>query len=180
MKKSTILTILIILGLIGLYFLIAHLNKVQYYNKVKLSDKNYVFNFTKDKYVDTIVMVGLDQLGVKECSVTIEDMPDRIKQLFYDQNQLNLQATVFGDNFMFDILTSELNRNEAILIISHELIHLKQYNSGRLVKLDDGFVTFDNKVYKVTDIPYNNRPWEKEAFDQQYELSDKVSKILIP
>jgi hypothetical protein len=46
--------------------------------------------------------------------------------------------------------------------------------------IDDGFVRFDNKVYKVTDIPYNNRPWEVEAFNEQYNLARKVEKVLIP
>ena len=180
MRKNTIITILILLTLIGLFFLLRYANRVEYFEPVTLSENNYIINLSEEKYVDTIVSVGLDQLGIKECSVTIEKMPQRIKDLFYEQNQLNLEATVFGDNFMFSILTNDLNRGNSILVLSHELIHLKQYNSGRLVYVGDGFVTFDNKVYKVTDIPYNDRPWEKEAFEQQYDLADKVRKILIP
>ena len=180
MRKNTIITILIILGLIGLFFLLRYANRPQYYNKVTLSGDNYIFNLGEDKYVDTIVSVGLKELGVKGCSVTIEEMPQKVKDLFYQQNQMNLEATVYGENDMYDILTSDLNRSGAILVLSHELIHLKQYNSGRLSLVDDGFVTFDNKVYKVTDIPYNNRPWEVEAFAQQYDLAKKVEKVLIP
>ncbi len=180
MKKNTIITILIVLALIGLFFLLQYTNRTQYYNKVTLSGDNYIFNLGEDKYVDTIVSVGLKELDVKGCSVTIEEMPQKIKDLFYQQNQMNLEATVFGENDMYDILTSNLNRSSAILVISHELIHLKQYRTGRLNYVDDGFVTFDDKVYKVTDIPYNNRPWEVEAFNQQHDLARKVEKVLIP
>lgn len=180
MKKNTIITILIVLVAIGLFFLLRYANRTQYYNKVTLSEDNYIFNFGEDKYADTIVSVGLKELGVKGCSVTIEEMPQKVKDLFYQQNQMNLQATVFGENDMYDILTSDLNRSEAILVLSHELIHLKQYRDGRLDYIDDGFVRFDSKVYKVTDIPYNNRPWEVEAFNQQYDLAKKVHDILIP
>jgi hypothetical protein len=180
MKKNTIITILIILVVIGLFFLLKHANKTQYFNKVTLSEDNYVFNLGEDKYADTIVFVGLNELGIKGCSVTIEEMPQKVKDLFFQQNQMNLQAAVFGENDMYDILTSDLNRSDAILVLSHELIHLKQYRSGRLEYIDDGFVKFDNKVYKVTDIPYNNRPWEVEAFNEQYDLTKRVSKILIP
>jgi hypothetical protein len=180
MKKNAIITILIVLTLIGLFFLLRYANRPQYYNKVTLSEDNYIFNLGEDKYVDTIVSVGLKELDVKGCSVTVEEMPQKVKDLFFQQNQMNLEATVFGENDMYDILTSDLNRSGAILVICHELIHLKQYRSGRLDYIDDGFVRFDNKVYKVTDIPYNNRPWEVEAFAQQYDLAKKVEKILIP
>ena len=180
MKKNTIITILIVLVAIGLFFLLRNANRIQYYNKVTLSGDNYIINLGEDKYADTIVSVGLSQLGVKDCSVTIEEMPQKVKDMFYSQNQMNLQATVFGDNDMYDILTSDLNRSEAILILSHELIHLKQYRDERLEYIDDGFVRFDNKVYKVTEIPYNDRPWEKEAFIKQYDLANKVHNILIP
>lgn len=180
MKKNTIITIIILLALIGLFFLLQYANRTQYYNKITLTEDNYIFNLGEDKYVDTIVSVGLKELDVKGCSITVEEMPQRIKDLFYQQNQMELQATVTGSDNMYDILTYNLNRNEAILIISHELIHLKQYHSGRLNYIDDGFVTFDNKVYKVTDIPYNNRPWEVEAFAKQYELAKKVEGVLIP
>jgi hypothetical protein len=180
MIKKTITTILIILGLIALFFLLKYANRTQYYNHVTLSEDNYIINFTPNKYVDTIVSVGLKELDVKNCSITIEEMPQSVKDMFYLQNQLNLQATVYGDNFMFSILTSDLNRSEAILIISHELLHLKQYNSGRLVYEDNGDITFDNKVYKITDLPYNDRPWEVEAFKEQSDLANKVHKILIP
>jgi hypothetical protein len=180
MKKNTITTILIILTVIGLFFLLRHANRPQHFNKVILSEDNYIFNLGEDKYADTIVIVGLNELGIKGCSVTIEEMPQKVKDLFFQQNQMNLQATVFGDNDMYDILTSDLNRSDAILVLCHELIHLKQYRTNRLEYIDDGFVRFDNKVYKVTDIPYNNRPWEVEAFNEQYNLARKVEKVLIP
>jgi hypothetical protein len=180
MIKKTITTILIVLALIALFFLLKYANRTQYYKHISLTEDNYIINFTPNKYVDTIVSVGLKELDVKNCSVTIEEMPQAVKDMFYQQNQLNLQAAVMGDNFMFDILTSDLNRSEAILIISHELLHLKQYNSGRLVIEDNGDINFDNKVYKITELPYNDRPWEIEAFNQQANLANKVHKILIP
>lgn len=55
-------------------------------------------------------------------------------------------------------------------VLSHEMVHLSQYTTGRLwLNLNTGAVMWEGKIYSST-VPYEERPWEKEAFDRQRRL----------
>ncbi len=54
-------------------------------------------------------------------------------------------------------------KNELIRTIFHEMVHVKQYVQGDLSHTDS-----DNLWKgKVVDVPYMDRPWEKEAYEQE-------------
>jgi len=54
-------------------------------------------------------------------------------------------------------------KNELIRTIFHEMVHVKQYVEGDLSHENS-----DN-LWKgeVVDVPYSDRPWEKEAYEQE-------------
>ena len=52
----------------------------------------------------------------------------------------------------------------------HEMVHLMQYESGRLkMNNDDGTMTWDGTVYSAA-TDYFDREWEKEAESRQHDL----------
>lgn len=61
-------------------------------------------------------------------------------------------------------------------ILCHEMVHLKQYESGLLSQSSDfKTVTWKGKVYDNTE-RYFNREWEEEAFDKQNKLWKQFKK----
>lgn len=59
--------------------------------------------------------------------------------------------------------------------LAHEMIHVEQYDSGRLSIVKTIFGTnikFEGKTY--SNIDYNLQPWEVEAFAKQKSLYKKI------
>lgn len=167
---------ILLLGLI--FFLLNKQNKEQYFNPIELSENNGIVNFSKHNYVDTVVSIGLDVLNIKNNYVTIRDVPEQIVENFKKQNDMDLGASIIGTNDQYIIYINELSRITSTKIISHELIHLEQYDSGRLRVISSGVVLWEGKEMNVLDIPYNERPWEKEAFRRQDDLEKKILEKL--
>jgi predicted metallopeptidase len=177
MKKILKLFIVIVLIAI-IYFLTKNSNKETYFKPVALTTTNNIVNITNKPFMDTILSVGLDVLDIKNCYITIRLMGDDIRNRFYNENGLNLQAAVVGSYDTYDVFIDNISKDQTITILSHELIHLKQYNSGDLNVIGNGVVLWKGKEIKVLDIPYEQRPWEKEAFDNQGVIANKINKIL--
>jgi predicted metallopeptidase len=154
------------------------MNKEEYFKPYELSDNNTVTNFSKHKYVDTVVSIGLDVLNIKNNYVTIRDVPEQIIESFKKQNDMDLGASIIGANDQYIIYINELSRTTSTKIMAHELIHLEQYDSGRLRVIGSGVVIWEGKEMNVLDMSYNERPWEKEAFRRQDDLEKKLLEKL--
>ena len=63
-------------------------------------------------------------------------------------------------------------------ILSHEMVHLDQYERGdlQLHKEDKLHFVWKGREYDPS-MPYEDRPWEKEAFSHQYEIWKKAKKV---
>jgi predicted metallopeptidase len=177
MKNIFKVLILVVLVII-VYFFIKNSRKETYFKPVSLSTRNTIINNDTKPFMDTIVSVGLDILNVNNCNIVIKSMDDNIKNKFLNQNDLNLQAAIFGKNGMYYIFIDNINRNESITVLSHELVHLEQYNSGNLEAVGNGIVIWKGNKINVIDIPYEQRPWEIDAFNKQGEVASKINKII--
>lgn len=87
--------------------------------------------------------------------------------------------TVLGGRFSGTVvLHSELTPHEAVLILSHELIHLNQMHRGDLCGTATGAITWRGTVYTDTASldygSYLELPWEEEAHRQQEWLLREV------
>ena len=177
MKKILMLLILIVLVVI-LYFFIKNSNAESYFKPVKLSDSNEIVNTTTSSYMDTVVSVGLDVLNVRNCEIVIKSMTDEMKGNFLSQNGLSLEASIMGSNGLYDVYVNGISKQTAITVLSHELVHLKQYETGDLQLIGDGKVTWKGETINVLDLNYEDRPWEREAFQTQTDVANKIKKIL--
>lgn len=145
---------------------------------VELDDKsNLVFNQTEHLFYDTIILTGLEILGIQDVGVTVQPITENAKKDFASQGgELSAHIREYlGSYYLFIDETSKI---ETIDIISHELIHLKQYESGRL-KYSNDTLTWDGKSYTRTEIPYGQRPWEIDAEKKEIELSEKIKQVLL-
>lgn len=143
------------------------------FKPVELEQNNYVSNNVLPSYYDTILMVGLEVAGIQGVTVTVEELSDKAKQSF--NGELNAHIRYIDGRFYLFI--DPLSKKRAITIISHEIIHMKQYLDGTF-KYDDGRITWNGQAYLLEDINYDDRPWETEAFQLESQLASQVSDVV--
>lgn len=174
-RKNIVIGILVVL-VIGFVIYLLSNQKQQTFKKVTLSHNNIITNKTSKSYLDTLVSQGLDVLGLRGEFVMIKTMDPSLKSSLGSDNEL--RAYIIGERNQYVIYIDDLNREESLTILSHELIHLQQYSSGRLIKMEDHFIMFDGEVYNVNEVSYKNRPWEIEAFKKETDLKIKLGELL--
>ena len=177
MNKKLKTTLIILISMLAFALAIWLMNKANEdkpFNKVTFTESNFVKNKTNMKYLDTLVLAGLHALKIDKTSVLI--LPLQIQST----QDLELKAHIVRVENGYIIFIKEVDRNYALEIISHELIHLQQYSSGNLIiDRTNNQLTFDKKVYQVKELPaYDVRPWEMEAFAKQTDLRSEVIDIL--
>ena len=176
-RKNIVIGILVVL-LIGLIVYLISTQKQQIsFKKVTLSNNNIITNRTSKSYLDTLVSTGLDVLGLKGEFVMIKTLDPSLKGSLGTDSEL--KACIIGQNNQYIIYVDDLSRHESLTILSHELIHLEQYSSGRLIRMEDHFIMFNGEVFNVDNVPYKDRPWEIDAFNKEKGLRTKLEKILL-
>ena len=176
MKKTNNWVIYFVLFLISLVFLAIYFaKKEEPFNVIELSNKNLVSNRGSRTYLDTIVQVGLDKMGIEgEVVMVKEQVQERdLGDEFESEAYIIYQQ---GQSIIF--MRPNVNRLKAIEIISHELIHLEQYRTERLQILKGGYVCWENDTIDITITPYDKRPWEDEAFNYGPLLEEDIKSIL--
>ena len=177
MKNKNILLVVLAIIIIGLLILLLTKKETTFRTYTSLNN-NYIQNFVQSKtYLDTIVMVGLDRLGINGYSVHIRPQQGSFKI----DDEFTTEAFILGNENQSVIYTKEsLNRYTAIKILAHELIHLDQYRSGKIKRVGTKGVEWDGELIEdITIIPYNEREWEKEAFSKGRDLEKEIRKELI-
>lgn len=148
------------------------------FKQFNIETTNIVSNKTEEKYLDSIVHVGLNELNMDSIVVTIKPLTDEAKKRFEVYG--NLKAHIFGRDRQYFIFLDDMGRDESIKVLSHELIHLKQYYTKKLI-LSKTEAIWDGTIYseyQISELKYEDRPWEMEAFAKQRELQNKIEKVL--
>lgn len=174
-------TYLIMLGIIIFFiWFISIINKQSkiVFNDVKLDDStNIIVNQTSSSYYDTILFLGLTKLGISGVFVDIRNL-SKNSVADSENKGMDLSAHIRELNGNYYIFTGELGRHESINVLSHELIHLQQYHTGRL-KYGNDTVTWDGEKFGKDEIPYKFRPWEIDAEESGNKLSKELTKTLL-
>jgi len=168
--------LLILLIIFGIYKLAT--TKEKTFRLVNIEKNNFIQNKTDKPYLDSIVHVGMNELGVSGTYIIIRPLTKEVKQQF--SNELQFKAHIKGLGKQYVIWIDDMDRSETILVLSHELIHLRQYYNGKLVVSNDT-IKWNNQIIPLTElstIEYNARPWEIEAFQEQKYLDIDIRKVL--
>ena len=179
MKKNKIIWIIVAIVILGLViFLITR--KERPFNQLDIPITNSVKNQTELEYVVPIINAGLYQLKIDSTYIMVKPMSLIMKTNGLGDKDYDLMGSLLGNRNQFMMYLDNINRYDGMDIIAHELIHLDQYHSGRLVKRE-GFnsVLWEGKIYDVTTIPYKERPWEIEAFNRDKDLRKKIYDMLL-
>jgi hypothetical protein len=180
MKK--ILLILAAVLLVGalIWWVMQTPGPIKSYKQVVLVEQNDLINTTEYGYLDTVLNVGMNELGMKGISVLVQPMQDRVRNRFEEGEGLELEAYVAEWMYGYTIcVNDQLGHAHAIDVIAHELIHLEQYHNQTLVVGDGTVVLWKGERQDILTIPYAERPWERDAFLRGKPLAAKIrSKIL--
>ena len=150
-------------------------NKEEYFKPVELPTTNLVVNSLNHlHYYDTILAVGLDAAGLNGVTVVINDMTDAAKNQFSGE----LKAHIRLFNGVYYIFVGALDRSEAIEVISHEIVHIQQYESGELVYENEKVEWQGDDYTFALEDDYERRPWEREAFSKQSTVESLILNIL--
>lgn len=182
-KKSIIISLGIILALVVLLvLLIVYNSKPVNYEIVDLPTDNFIDNQSSKTHLDTVVAIGMEELGISGCSIRIRDMNDQLRNN-PGVSGLELGAAIFGSGKSYLIYVDpSIDKREIITVMSHELIHLRQYFSEDLIVINGsaGIVKWKGEEMNVLNLEYNLRPWEIEAFAEQRNLAKNIKGILLP
>jgi hypothetical protein len=148
-------------------------------DEYKLS--NNIINHINNDYIETITYIGLNELKIDSITVNLYYLPDNLKYVkLHDQIGI-INALVyknFDKNYSIFVNNNSIN-NMIVEYIAHELIHVKQFETNRLIVFNGlNYIKFDHKIYLTTQTNYQNRPWEIEAFSKQDELESRILQIL--
>ena len=178
MKKNNLFIILGVLLFLIIILLVYLGNKEgKAFNRVTLdTNKNYVLNTTEYDYYDTIIHIGLIELGYEGIDITVAPLSEKARENFRNSGG-DLHAHLREKDGKYYLFILPSSKEQSITIISHELIHLTQYHTKKLI-YENGVITWEGRQYGVEEINYNIRPWEEEAFQLEGGLSNQISKIL--
>lgn len=175
-KKYAWIISLILLFIFGIYKL--YTRKERTFKIVQIDKNNFIQNKTDKPYLDSIVHVGMNELGINGTYIIIRSLTKETKKQF--STDIELKAYIKGLGKQYVIWVDDMGRDETITVLSHELIHLRQYYNGKLV-VSDGLIKWNNQIIPVNElstIEYNVRPWEIEAFQEQRYLDIDIRKVL--
>ena len=174
MKNNIVKIVVGVLLLIILYFLIFKTNSEDKpFNQIQLTENNFIYNEKFPTYYDTILMVAMDEAELAGFNVMLRELTDGAKSQFDG----DLKAHIRYQNDDFYLFTGKMSKNEAIEVLSHEVIHMLQYRSGNL-SYTNGKVTWMGEVLDLNSKEYEQRPWEVEAFQKQSQLMGMVKESL--
>ena len=145
------------------------------FNQIELSYRNTITNTASPSYYDTILSVGMDQMNISGYSVLVNKLSDNAKSQFDGE----LSAHIRYVNSNFYLFIDDMDRKDAIDVISHEIIHMQQYISGDLIYNKDGNVNWKGEIIDLKSSEYDKRPWESDAFSRQIKLSNSIEKIIL-
>ena len=176
--NKTIKIILIILAVLSLIFIVYKIATIKDkpFSKIEITNYHHIYNLTNKPYLDTIVESGLISLKIDTVTVIIKNI--ELKSTVINNEDIELKAYIVDSNGIYYIFIGDYNRSENISILSHELIHLKQYYDKTLFISRTGVYYWLNESIDISDIDYNQRPWEIEAFDGESVNSNNMKKIL--
>lgn len=177
--KKIILGIFLIIGMIAILYFLNKQQKDRYFTTTPIDyDINFVMNETEMTFLDTIAYLGMKQLGMESNLIKFIPLSDNAKEEFKIQTDSDLRAHLIYQDKISYIYIDKMTKDESILVMSHEFLHIKQYDSQRLKLIKAGKVVWLGDTIDVVTIDYNSRPWEIEAFKEERSFRDSLLKIL--
>jgi hypothetical protein len=173
-KKTWILILVLILAIAGIVYLV--LQKEKRFKVVGIETTNLILNKTDMAYIDTVLYVGLQQLGIRRSVIHVKYMDKATLKRFVDKGQ-DIRAFIKGKDYQYELYIMPMSRRTSVYILSHELIHVWQYHTGKL-NITSESIFWDGQQISPDKYDYEWRPWEVEARRKGRVLEYELMAIL--
>lgn len=180
MKKKTILIIVGVILLLGLIiFLLTKLPKREF-NTFTFPSTMVAKDYTKSTMSDTITMVILNKiLEYDTMKIEIFPIPSIFKKKDGDIEIIAFISPVPFEKHRYKIyLKKDVSIWQLITVLSHEMVHLKQYEDGRLQVIEGKGYVWEGDTTLYHEVEYKDRPYEKEAFVKEVKIKRQLNKML--
>lgn len=177
--KKVVIIVLLIIGMISILYYLNKQQQEEYFSPIPIErDINFVINETEMTFLDTIAYTGMVKLGLEDNLIKFVVLSDKTKEEFRKQTDSDLKAHIIYQDGVSYVFIDKMTRDEAILVMSHEFQHIQQYDSKRLKLIGPGKVVWLGDTIDVLTLDYNDRPWEKEAFNNERNFKEDLLKLL--
>jgi hypothetical protein len=132
-----------------------------------INTNNLILNTTRFNIINSNISKYFLIENIEGISLIINEIP---KHLYYMENGSIVNGFVIQHNecdyYLF--LSPMLEGNNILMVLSHELIHIKQYYTKKLIYLDSNNICWEDSIINLNSLKYLDRPWEQEAFNNQH------------
>jgi hypothetical protein len=139
-------------------------------------DSNHVSNYSIGLNLEKYIQVGLKYLKLNSLNILIKDLPNDLKTSF--ENGIELEGlTIKHDEGYIIYVLRGLSKKELIKMISHEIVHIKQYETNELMVCSNTIIWKGSDMNNLSKISYESRPWELDAFKNQNLIRKQINAI---
>ena len=130
-----------------------------------------------DKLIKAIIY---NVLEYDTMDIGIAYMPKQIEKIGDLDIKAFIQKNIFEEHAYLILVSSKLRVSEYKLVMSHEMCHLDQFEKGDLVQIELGLekILYKGDTIYYKDVPYDDRPHEKDAFNKQDFIYRQLEKVL--
>lgn len=180
MKKIWyILIIVFIILIIGVVFSILRQKKqdTRSFKKVDFPKTILVQNGTEYNRADTIILVLADKIfNLDTLDIKVFHLPEIINEGEMEYYAI-VQKLPFGQHQYLILLKRDMSLSKIKVTLSHEFVHIKQYEKGELI-MDFNYAMWKGEKIVFKDVEYEKRPFEIEAFQTQGKITKELNKEL--
>ena len=134
-----------------------------------------------DKDVDKIVKaIAHHVLAYDTIHIGLVYVPEQLENVGDIKIRAFIQKNIFKNNTYLIFLAKDLRASEYKFVLSHEMAHLDQYERGDLIQVGLGLeeVVYMGDTINFYEIPYDKRPHEKDAYDEEDVIYQQLDKVL--
>jgi hypothetical protein len=118
---------------------------------------------------DKIMSLDTLEIHIYYSQITMEK-DGIIVNTFAQKNPMPHSYTIFiGKNVSKGLINK---------VLAHEMAHVRQYESGLLIPQDNKTMIYKGDKYYLPEIPYEKRPFEIDAFNEQYQILSMLNRIV--
>jgi len=178
MKKYWFLISLAVAAIIIATIIIINVRREKHVNHFDFPTTLRVYNHTDYERADTLTMIVLNKIFTYDTiEVNIYYMINEI-----GNDDIQVQAFIQKNPFVPHNYFLFVKRNELSIpidkVISHEMIHVKQMESRKFIQIDADTYIYDNKMFRFSEVQYDKRPPEIDAFKEQDKVLHQLNNLL--
>lgn len=140
------------------------------------SDTNRIVNYSQVPDIENYVRIGLELLHIHTINVVINNLNNDVKKSFQNDIELEGYVSKLEGGYIIHVING-LSKRDLISMLSHELIHIKQYETNELIIIKNTVIWQGHDLTALTKTEYETRPWEIEAYNNEESIRIQLKKV---